>query len=400
MGCFVGIDVGKRKHDYAVVDAAGARLASGEFTGDAAGFEKLKRALLKFDVEIIGMEATGHYWRNLWHALKHAGFELKLLNPTVTVYFRRMSLTKHKTDALDAVCIARYMATVRPEARSLGIETQEQLRSLARSQATLAEQITESVNRLHKQLDLSFPEFPKLLKRLDSSKSLTLLGSYPTAQMMGRSRKLADKQYGQQNHRIGAALAKRLKDAARSSFGCAQTASDALLIGQSVSHIQLLHGQSKVLMHEMENLIAEQDQDASHLLSIPGIAIKSAAAVIGEVGDIHRFDTPKKLTGYIGAHPRFHESGNKSGYPRMSKAGNKRLRRILWQCTIVAMQHNPIIKALYEKKLAEGKKKMVTIGHCMNKLIHIIWAVLTYHENFDLNGGIRSQMLANNEVGN
>ncbi len=398
MGCFVGIDVGKSKHDYAVVDAAGARLASGEFTGDAAGFEKLKRTLLKFDVEIIGMEATGHYWRNLWHALKHADFKLKLLNPTATVYFRRMSLTKHKTDALDAVCIARYMATIRPDERGLGIEAQEQLRSLARAQATLAEQITESVNRLHKQLDLSFPEFPKLLRRLDSPKSLALLESYPTAHMMGRSRKLADKKYGQQNHRIGAVLANHLQDAARSSFGCAQTASDALLIRQSVSHIQLLRGQTKVLIQEMENLVREQDQDAAHLLSVPGIAIKSAAAVIGEVGDIHRFDTPKKLTGYIGAHPRFHESGNKSGHPRMSKAGNKRLRRILWQCTIVAMQHNPIIKALYEKKLAEGKKKMVAIGHCMNKLIHIIWAVLTYQENFDPNGGMRSQMLAQNKA--
>jgi len=398
MGYFVGIDVGKSKHDYAVVDDGGSRLACGEFAGNAIGFEKLKGILLKFDVEMIGMEATGHYWRNLWHALKYAGYTLKLLNPTATVYFRRMSLTRHKTDALDAVCVARYLATIRPAERGIGVETQEQLRSLARAQATLAEQTTESVNRLHKQLDLSFPEFPKLLGRLDSPKSLALLESYPTAQMMGRSRNLADKRYGQQKHRIGEPLAKRLKDAAHNSFGCAQTTSDALLIRQSVSHLQLLHGQAKVLIHEMETLVAEQDQDAAHLLSIPGIAIKSAAAVIGEVGDIHRFETPKKLTGYIGAHPRFHESGNKSAHPRMSKAGNKRLRRILWQCTIVAMKHNPIIKALYEKKLAEGKKKMVAIGHCMNKLIHIIWAVLTYQENFDPNGGIRSQMLAQNGV--
>jgi len=354
MGCFVGIDVGKSKHDYAVVDDGGSKLACGEFTGNAIGFEKLKRILDKFDVEMIGMEATGHYWCNLWHALKHAGYTLELLNPTATVYFRRMSLTRHKTDALDAVCIASYLATIRPAKRGIGVETQGQLRALARAQATLAEQITESVNRLHKQLDLSFPEFPKLLGRLDSPKSLALLESYPTAQMMGRSRTLADKRYGQQKHRIGAPLAKRLKDAAHNSFGCAQAASDALLIRQSVNHIQLLHGQAKVLIHEMETLVAEQDQDAAHLLSIPGIAIKSAAAVIGEVGDIHRFETPKKLTGYIGAHPRFHESGNKSAYPRMSKAGNKRLRRILWQCTIVAMKHNPIIKALYENKKNGG----------------------------------------------
>lgn len=307
-----------------------------------------------------------------------------------------MSLTKHKTDALDAVCIARYLATIRPDSRGLGVEEQEQLRSMARAQATIAEQITEAVNRLHKQLDLSFPEFPKLVGRLDSPKTLMLLEHYPTAMFMGRARTLADKCYGQQNHRIGAPLAERLQDAARNSFACAQTPSDALLIRQSVRHIRLLREQSKELIREMETLVAEQDQDAANLLSVPGIAIKSAAAVMGEIGDISRFETAKKLTGYIGAHPRFHESGNKSGHPRMSKAGNKRLRRILWQCTIVAMKHNPIVKAHYEKKLAEGKKKMVAIGHCMNKLIHIIWAVLTYHESFDPNGGIRAQMAAQN----
>jgi len=61
-------------------------------------------------------------------------------------------------------------------------------------------------------------------------------------------------------------------------------------------------------------------------------------------------------------------------------------------------QHNPIIKAHYEKKLAEGKKNMVAIGHCMNKLIYIIWAVLTYQETFDPNGGIRQKKLRENAL--
>ena len=389
----VGIDIGKSKHDYAIVDGSGGVLKKGEFSSTRSGFEKLEKVLSGFEIELIGMEATGHYWRNLWQALEQLGYSCDLLNPTSTVYFRRMSLTKHKTDALDAVCIARYLATIGSDKRNLNIQTQEQLRSLARAQATTAEQITQTVNRLHKYLDLSFPEYPQMLGQLDSPKSLALLELYPTASLMSKARKLADKRYGKQSHRIGESLATRLKEAAKTSFGCAQKNSDALLIRQSINHIQLLQQQTKTLMHEMEAIVAEQDYDAANLLSIPGIAIKSAASVLGEVGDIQRFETPKKLTGYIGAHPRFHESGNKSAHPRMSKAGNKKLRRILWQCTIVAMQHNPIIKAHYEKKLAEGKKKMVAIGHCMNKLIHIIWAVLTYHEPFDAKGGKRLQKL-------
>jgi hypothetical protein len=44
---------------------------------------------------------------------------------------------------------------------------------------------------------------------------------------------------------------------------------------------------------------------------------------------------------------------------------------------------------IYEAKLAEGKRKMVAIGHCMNKLIRIIWGVLTYNESCDPEGGKR-----------
>jgi len=49
-----------------------------------------------------------------------------------------------------------------------------------------------------------------------------------------------------------------------------------------------------------------------------------------------------------------------------------------------------------KKKLVEGKKKIVAIGHCMNKLIHIIWAILTYHEPFDDKGGKLLQKLGFN----
>jgi hypothetical protein len=41
-------------------------------------------------------------------------------------------------------------------------------------------------------------------------------------------------------------------------------------------------------------------------------------------------------------------------------------------------------QSIYEAKLAEGKRKMVAIGHCMAKLVRIIWAVQTYKEPFDV----------------
>jgi len=66
MACFVGIDIGKSKHDYAIVDDVGGILKTGVFSSSAAGFEKLSKVLVKHEIAMIGMEATGHYWRNLW----------------------------------------------------------------------------------------------------------------------------------------------------------------------------------------------------------------------------------------------------------------------------------------------------------------------------------------------
>jgi len=61
----VGIDIGKSKHDYAIVDGSGGVLKTGEFSSTRSGFEKLEKVLSGFEIELIGMEATGHYWRNL-----------------------------------------------------------------------------------------------------------------------------------------------------------------------------------------------------------------------------------------------------------------------------------------------------------------------------------------------
>ncbi|MDX8397287.1 MAG: transposase [Mariprofundaceae bacterium] len=87
MGCFVGIDVGKGKHDYAVVNEDGGLLKTGEFTGNKAGFAKLIKVLIEFDIQLVGMEATGHYWRNLWQGLLDYDYTCTLLNPSATVTF-------------------------------------------------------------------------------------------------------------------------------------------------------------------------------------------------------------------------------------------------------------------------------------------------------------------------
>lgn len=395
MKAYVGIDIGRNFHVYSIISPDGKILDSGKFKSDGRSAKTFLAALSKQAVALVGMEATGHYWRNLFHLLRRHGYTCCVLNPVITQYYRRMSLIRHKTDALDAECIARYLAANRPEGQEINPEAQEQLRELARMQSTLAEQITSTVNRLHQLLDQSFPEITHHVPRLRSAKALALLKRYPTAASITRAPRLADLSYGKQGHRLGREQAARLKEAAASTAGYAQGPAQEILIRQAVAQILLLQNQEQELLTAMEELAKSVDNGLNYLISVPGISIKSAAAVIGEVGDIRLFPSAKQLIGYVGCHPRFNDSGTKEGKAFMSKAGNKRLRRILWQCTIVAIRHNPLIKKLYEAKIAEGKRKMVAIGHCMAKLVRIIWAVQTYNEPFDPTGGTRLAAVRN-----
>ncbi len=112
---FVGIDVAAERHMVAVVDDTGAiLLRATPVTEDTPGYQQLLELLGAAEDCLVAMEATGHYWRNLYAALVTAGFEVALLNPLRTRRFAEEELQRTKTDAIDAVGIARFAAQKRP----------------------------------------------------------------------------------------------------------------------------------------------------------------------------------------------------------------------------------------------------------------------------------------------
>jgi transposase len=121
-----------------------------------------------------------------------------------------------------------------------------------------------------------------------------------------------------------------------------------------------------------------QSHDQKLLQSIPGIGPICSAALVAHIGDIHRFDTPKKLVAYIGLDCRIHESGTSvHGKGFLTKRGNPTLRALLFNAAYVARQYNPALKLFFEKKTSEGKHYYVAMCATERKLIHIIYAVWT-----------------------
>ena len=123
---------------------------------------------------------------------------------------------------------------------------------------------------------------------------------------------------------------------------------------------------------------------SSHIPSILGIGMVSAATMISEIEDISRFDNPNKLLAFAGLDPRIYQSGTQEFKGKMNKKGSVVLRRVLMNCAESILIYNPAFYSYYKKKRDEGKSHRVAISHVARKLVRIIYKLETEHIDFDL----------------
>lgn len=119
------------------------------------------------------------------------------------------------------------------------------------------------------------------------------------------------------------------------------------------------------------------------LVSINGIGDKTAALLLGELGDPLEFRNAKAVVAFAGLNPQLEESGLFKGRTRISRIGSVLLRSGLYMPAIAAMQHNRAIKALKERLKARGKSGKQIVCAAMRKLLHIAYGVLKSGRPFD-----------------
>jgi transposase len=98
------------------------------------------------------------------------------------------------------------------------------------------------------------------------------------------------------------------------------------------------------------------------LKSFPGISNASAVGLIIEIQTVKRFTNVKKLASFFGIHPVYMISGDGIGGMKMSKQGRKAPRQVLYMIALSAIQHNPLIRQVYEKHRKQGKHNMAALG--------------------------------------
>ncbi|WP_136068899.1 IS110 family RNA-guided transposase [Modicisalibacter radicis] len=117
-------------------------------------------------------------------------------------------------------------------------------------------------------------------------------------------------------------------------------------------------------------------QDRALLQTIPGVGPAVSLRLLATLRS-RVFESARQAAAFAGVVPVSWESGSSvRGRPRLSKAGNPKLRQSLYMSAVVGISRNPDISALYRRLIANGKSKMAALGAAMRKLIHIAYGVL------------------------
>ncbi len=388
----VGIDVGKSKHHACVHDTMEDRYTKVfPFTVDRQDFERFLLFLRRqgpVEEVLVGVEASGPYALTIGHFLLEHGYTVVELNPFQASQFRKAQGKKAKTDRVDARSLAAFLAVGSYKPLTLGNPLWENLRELTRFRVDLVKDRTCQVNRLQETLAIAFPELGAHLASLDSPTALTLVAAYPGPQALAEAgtQTVSACLIGASHGRLGSAQAQAIVSAAGTTIGLLQRQlALALKLEVLAQGILSVNMQLQRVEAAIEELFRQLPYDKS---DFPVGSVQSLASILAEIEDVNRFPTLKQFLSHFGWCPQtFQTGGFRQEHPRMSHAGNRYVRRMVWMLAIMAVKTVPAYRDYMQRRTAAGKKKMHTIVAVGRKLLSVIYAVLKTGRPYTPEGG-------------
>jgi len=303
-----------------------------EFPNTRQGHSSLLRFLERCAGPVrVAMESTGLYGLDLALALHEAGVAVMVANPRAVRHFATAMMQRSKNDDLDAQVLREYAARMPFQAWRPPSTAALQLVAVSRRLEALTDMMAAEKNRRHA---VSVCEALPVVIRRDIERSI--------------------------------------QTQERAIERLTRTAQEFILADPELARRFEL------------------------LLSIPGIGVTSAVHLLAELTMLPAGMDVRQWVAYAGLDPRQYSSGSSVHKKiRISKAGNKHLRRALYMPALVAAQHDPHLRAYYEHLQAHGKTKMAALIATMRKLLHAIYGMFKHDQEFE---GAKVYALANASV--
>lgn len=386
----VGIDIGKLCHVFCVMDSSTGEFLTepASFKNNKDGFDLLLSKIKSFSIEdvLIGMEDTGHYHFNLLKFLLDAGHTVALINPVTTDMTRKMQLGATKDDDLDAQLICDILASNQRRkgyriSKVNSFELYEQKR-LTREHHNLKEQLNVYSNKLQKCIDIVFPEFNSLFKSKYGIVYMNVLKTFGSADSIAHANIRSIRKCFVTNDR-GRQIAltpEKLKEAAKNSIGFPSKA-EVIEMKHLIDMIDLIKEQIREVDKKIEEFSIKNN---SPILSIPGISHFSGTSILAELGDLHNYSKASQIIKFAGVSPYKHKSSQyEAQHTAITKKGSRYLRKTLYQVILSVIRFNPVFNVYYHHKLSQGKGHRCAQGHCVRKLLRIIYHLVTTNQQFD-----------------
>lgn len=286
---------------------------------------------------VVVMEACGgsHYWAR---EMARLGHEVKLIAPRYVKPF----LKRHKNDAVDAEAIVE--AAQRPGMRFVEVKTEDQQARaiLFRTREQLVRQRTDLINALRAHLYEYGYIVPQGIGH------------------QGRLKEILDEPKSE--------LPELVREVGRTLLEQIAGKNDAILS----------------MDRKMRHLAAQSD-NARRLQTIPGVGPVTALAVEAFAPSLQAFRCGRDFAAWLGLVPKQYSSGGKQRLGRMSKAGQRDIRRLL---IIGAMSRlnwlgrKSIAEGSWLDRLARRKPRMLVAVALANKMARTIWAMVTKQQDY------------------
>jgi transposase len=356
---------------------------SNDFEGLAKLAASLNALSSKHDDFLIGIESCP-YGLNVSYFLMAAGFNLVEVNTFRAGQFRKAQGKKAKTDRIDARVVAEILSLGDHKPLHIPEPISDNLRELTRFRTDLVNEKSMAIIHLKEALSILFPEYEKVFRQLDSAASLAMLTSFPGPECVitaGEAR--VGKILSEASpHRMGTGMAKRIIEAAERTVGVTQK-QPALGVKISILARRISDLQSAIRQLERE-ITALFNTLPSRPEGFPVGRAPSLATIMSEIGDIHRFRTLKAFLSHLGWCPQSFQTGNyRMEHPKMSHAGNKYVRRIIWMLSVFAVQRVRRYREYFQRRVLEGKAKMHILIAVGRKLLSVLYAMLKKGEAYD-----------------
>ncbi len=394
----IGIDPAKKKHQAVILDTSGIPVCNSfKFTNNYQGFHYDIWKIIKTHITnlnpvnvVFAVEISINLWQKLCHFLWQKGFTVVMVSPLFTHYERpKINNNFSRTDPKDALAVANctrqgYFNFYKNY--STGIDA---MHRLSITYDKLKEHVAQTKQRIRSQIELIFPELLETID-IDTDTVRLLLRKYLSPEEFHNMNifleapeceKVSQKQHGFES-------LKRIKEAAHSSIGIKLSSellfSENLTMNCWLNQYSLLKEQIKLILDQMVTM-AKQTPFFDIISSLKGVSDITAARFIAELRDPSLFNHYKKIEAFAGINLRLSQSGQFTGYRRITHIGNHRLRAILYTMAEETKNHIPEIRIRYIKRQMKQARYRKNVTACISNLLKLITSMIKENHKYSYN---------------